>query len=475
MAQTTASAMSNDQKLFIAAKLISRGYLRLVAKSVCEMEKLPKGYGLVAYFVRYERIQVPLTQLTEGQSDPTPKSATISRVSATMDYWGDIVEATDIALMTTNHSLEDQIAELLSESAQRVIDREVQIVWLAGTNAIFGDGSVTARSSITSSMKLSEALLLQARVQMAHQQAPPRNGPSGVKVESADSARAQIHAPNHYLAVVSPQVVADLQATTTSLGTWAAVTAYQDKLDLYNGEIGALNGFRFVESNFLPVFRLIGNSTAAVTSGNDMDGGSTGISSPIVSAPTDNIGSLTSSTTFFFKVSRKSLLRGFEEEISIAHSMASAATGNTESIKFDFTNCSAGFVWNVYFDTVTSGGTGTDATLGRVYLNQAVGSAVSVLANPAATNTAPANIKASSSNPSAVYVCYLHGAESVSWVGLHDLEFMETADQSIIGNALKLRRQWAYKFYSKSVIRDQTRLLRLEVAATYNPSNPSAS
>jgi hypothetical protein len=43
----------------------------------------------------------------------------------------------------------EQVLELLSDNAQRVIDREVQIVWLSGTNIIYGDGSVSARSSIT--------------------------------------------------------------------------------------------------------------------------------------------------------------------------------------------------------------------------------------------------------------------------------------------------------------------------------------
>jgi len=470
MAQTTSSALSNDQKKFIAAKLITRGYMRLVAKSVCEMEQLPKGHGLTAYFIRYDRIAVPLVGLTEGQSDPTPKAIYISQVSVTMDYWGDVVEATDIALLATNHNVEDQIAELLSESAQRVIDREVQVVWLAGTNVIYGDGSVTTRATITSSMKISEALLLKARVQMAHQGAPPRSGPAGVKVDAADSAKAQIHSPSHYLAIMAPQVAADLQVTSTSFGTWAAASVYQKNAgDLYNGEIGALQGFRIVESNFMPVFRLLGNATAAVTTGNAF-----GTDTPVVSAVNGG-GALNSSTTYFFKVSRISNLRGFEEEISIAHSMASAATGDNESFTFNFSACTSGFSYYVYFDTVQTGGTGTDATMKKVSSTPSVGGTDTLTVTAVGSGAAaPANIKEASSHPTCVFPVFIHGAESCSWVGLKDLQMMETINQPTIGNALLLRRQWSYKFYAKSVIRDNVRLLRLEVAATNNPSNPTA-
>ena len=45
-----------------------------------------------------------------------------------------------------------QATELLADNAQRVIDREVQKVWLAGTNVFYGDNTVTSRGAITSAV-----------------------------------------------------------------------------------------------------------------------------------------------------------------------------------------------------------------------------------------------------------------------------------------------------------------------------------
>lgn len=462
MAQTTASALSNDQKKFIAAALITRTYQRLICKSVCKLVTQPKGHGLTAYFNRFNRIATPVTALAEGQSDPTPKALTLSQVSATMDYWGDIVEATDIAIMTSMHDVPAQIAEVLSTSAQTVIDREVQIVWCAGTNVIFGDGTVTTRSTVTASMKMTETLLGAISTQLTHQGAPRRTAPAGTVTESAESASSNIGGSAHYLAIMPKQLIDDLMATSTSLGTWASVAMYQDKMKLYNGEYGMFKGIRIVETNFAPIYRLLGNTTAAVASGNAF-----GTNTPVVTA-VDGGGTLTSGATYYYKVTRKDLLRGFEEDISIEHTTAAAATANNESFTFNFSSLTAGFVYNLYFGSSTG-----DANLKLHTANIEVGTTVTVTAVPSSTTTAPASL-ATASAPVALYAYYVHGADSCAWVGLKDLEFYETEDKSIIGNALRLRRQWAYKFYAKSLILDQVRMVRGEVAATNNPSNPTA-
>lgn len=461
MAQTTSTALTNDQKKFIAAALITRTYQRLICKSVCKLVKQEKGTGLVAYFNRFNRIATPLVALTEGQSDPTPKALTLYQVSATQDYWGDVVEATDIAIMTSFHDVPAQIAEVLSTSAQTVIDREVQIVWTAGTNVIFGDGTVASRITVTASMKMSETLLGTIATQLTHQGAPRRSAPAGTVTESAESASSNIGGSGHFLAIMPRQIIDDLVTPGTSLGTWASVAMYQDKMKLYNGEYGMFKGIRIVETNFSPIYRQLGSTVAAVVSTNAF-----GTNTPVVTA-VDGGGTLTSSTGYFFKVTRKDVLRGFEEDISSEHSMTSTATGNNESFTFNFASLTAGFVYNLYFGATTG-----DANLKLHTANIEVGTTVTVTAVPGSTTTPPASLNPSSS-PVALYAYYVHGADSCAWIGLKDLEFYETEDKSIIGNALRLRRQWAYKFYAKSLILDQVRMIRGEVAATNNPSNPT--
>lgn len=454
MSAITAASISTDQAKMLASRLIQRSMLKMVAASLCDKVPMEHGAGLTAFFVRYKRMNVPVTVLTEG-TDPSSSSFTVDGVNVTLDQWGDLLNVTDIALLATKHDVVRQVLDLLSDNAQRVIDREVQIVWLSGTNILFGDGSVSARSSITATMRLTDGLITQAVVNLSDQGAPPRGGPTGVRVESSGDLRMG----SAYAAVAGPHVIGEIRQPGTVLGSWVSVMMYNDPKNLYNAEVGTWLGIRWIESNFIPKFTLFGSGTVAVTSTNSF-----GTGTPTVTTATTG-GALLDGDTFFWKITRKDLLRGFEEAISIAHSTAATSSANTNKFTFAMP-ATAGFVYNVYFDTVTTGGTGTDATLGLVTANAAASASVVVTANPAATTNPPANI-ISDGTVTTVHPVYIHADESCNWVGLQNLEFMQTPDQALPGNLLKLNRWFSYKFMAKTMIRDQTRILRLEVASIY--------
>lgn len=456
----SSSTVSYDQEKFLVSKLVSRLHLRLVASGLCEKIKQPKGTGTTAYFVRYKRMNVPLATLTEG-TDPSASSFTLEQFTVALDQWGDIVEITDLAELTAKHPLMQEALNLLAENAQRVIDREIQNVWLSSSSVQYGDGSVATRRLITTSLKLSDSVIHKALVTLKDAGAVPRGGPSGgVQVEAA-SPSGNITGGSAFVAVCGPHVLADLMASGTSLGTFASVAMYANQKALYNNEVGTWLGVRFVETNFIPKFTLLGNGTTAAAAGADA-GGITGLTTANVASG----GTLTSATTYYWKVTRKDLLRGFEEAISIAHSTSSGGTGDNEAMTFTLPS-TAGYVYNVYFDTVQGGGTGTDATMKLVAQNQAASAVVTVSGVPASGATPPDNIKEATSNPTTVHPIYILGQDACQWVGLQNLEFMITKDESIIGNVLRLKRACGFKFMSKAIVPDSNRLLRVEVASAF--------
>lgn len=456
----SSSTVSSDQRKFLADKLIARATNRLVAASLCEKVKHQEGSGLTAYFVRYDRQYIPLTTLTEGTTPSTENTMAVTSYSVTLDQWGDFLTITDVAKLTTAHPLVQQATELLADNAQRVIDREVQLVWMAGTNVQYGDGSVTTRATITAAMKISDTVLHKARITMQNNGAPERGGPEDMDHKLGQGGANKIGSGS-YIAVCGPEVMADVLATGTSFGSLASVAAYQSKEILYNGEFAQWLGFRWVMSNFVPKFSILGNTTAAVTSGNDLAGGTgTGGTGPAVTA-VDGGGSLTSATAHYFKVTRIDRLRGFEEAISIRHSMSSTATGNNESFTFDFTGQAAGYAWKVYFGTVDA-----DASLKLVNSTPALaGETVTVTAVSSSTITAPANVN--TTGTPTIYPVFIHAARSCQWVGLQDLQVYKTAATASDSDPLAQRQKFGYKFLAKSIVCDQTRLLRLEVASTY--------
>lgn len=447
---------STDQEKFLAMKLIQRAQLKLVCNSICDKIQQPTGTGTTAYFVRYNRMNLPMVALTEA-TDPASSTFTLTSVTVTLDQWGDVLTLSDLAELTTSHPLVKQALELLSDNAQRVIDRETQIVWFTGTNIQYGDSTVVTRRLITTSMKISDTIIARARITLADAGAPPKGGPSSDNA-TGKPASGNINGAAKYVAVCGPQVMGDVMIASTSFGSWVSVATYANQKALYNAEMGEWLGVRFVETNFIPKLQILGNTTAAVVSA-----AAFGTNTPVVTAVTTG-GTLTSATTYFYKVTRKDLTRGFEEFISIAHSTASTSSGDNESFTFDFTGLTAGYVYNVYFDSVQAGGTGTDATLKLVSANIAVGATLTVTGIGTGV-TPPDNV-----NPTGtptVHPVYFHGNESCNWVGLQNLEVIMSQPGATTHNPLKLRRTLGYKFMGKTMIRDNTRMLRVEVASTY--------
>jgi N4-gp56 family major capsid protein len=451
-ASVTNSSVTRDQEKFLASKLIARATLKMVAASLCDKVKMKEGAGLTAYFVRYSRMNVALTSLTEGTTPSAGQSISLEEFTTTMDQWGDFIVLSDVSELTAKHPLAQECLNLLADSAQRVIDREIQKVWLAGTNVQYGDGSVTSRSAITTSLIMNNATIERALVTMQNNGAPERGGPADMDFTTNNTSNARI-GKGYYVAVSGPEVIQDLQASSTSFGTFASVATYANAQALYAGEVGIWKGVRWVGTNFIPRFRLLGNTTTAVVSGNAFGTGTT----PVVTA-VDGGGSLTSATTYFFKVSRKDKTRGFEEFISIEHTMDSAATANNESFTFNFSSLTAGYVYNLYFGSSTG-----DANLKLHTENIEVGTTVTVTTVPSSTTTAPANVGNDAGTGRTVHPVYILGAEACKWTSLQELKVLRGGGVATEADPLAQRKTIGYKFMAKALICDQTRLLRVEV------------
>lgn len=462
---------SLDREKYLHAKLIERSLVFLQCGSVLETIKLPEGVGLTGHFVRYDRLNVPMVSLTEG-SLPDEDNPSVSEVQVVLDQMGGRMTLSDIAMLATKHPLVEEATKLLADQAQRVIDREIQKVFLAGTNVQYFDGSRADRTEITTSDKLNDTVLHKARVTLVNDGTPPRGGPGGgvqlgQGVEKAGSGVMSAKGNSatngkHFVAICGPEVMADMRLASTTLGTFVSVAMYRDQSRLYNYEMGEWLGFRWIETNFIPKFNLLGNTTEAVSSASAF-----GTDTPVVTA-VNGSGSLKSATTFFYKVTRKHKLRGFEEDISIAHSTASEASGDNESFTFNFTGVDDDYVYNLYFDTEATGGDGSDGELGLAEENIESGDTVTV--TTVATGDAPPSsvCDASDSNIATVHPIYICGEDFGSWVHLDPLKVIVTGDQATIGgNELLQKKSIGWKYLGKAVIKDQLRILRVEVHSGY--------
>lgn len=459
MTVMTSTSLASDQRKFLAAKLLRNVYLKLVCASICSSVRFERGSGLTGYFVRYKRMSVPLTTVSEGV-DPTPSSFTIETVQVTLEQWADALQITDVAKLTTAHPVMSIAQQLLADNAQRVIDREVQLVWLAGTNILYGDGTVTTRATITNDMKATDDVVGKAYVTLGDSGAQPR-GASG-DVDNYEKAQAKgpstMVGDRGYIAICDMFVTQDVRRAAQAYGTWAAVNNLDAPEAVRRNATGKWNGIIWVETNFIPKYVRLGGTTTAVVSGNAF-----GTDTPVVTAVASG-GTYADAATLKFKVTKKDVQRGFEEAISIEHSMTGASGGAINSFTFNFSALTAGFVYNVYAGTTTG-----DSNLKQfATTNIAVGTTVTLTTNPTSSTTAPANLRASAdgSDPSTLHVIYIHGEESCIWSELQDLEFMVIDNKPAPGNIAGLNSWVSYKFLGKAMRCNEAFMLRMEVAST---------
>lgn len=449
MAAINSTTLNKDQEKFLVGKLLARSYLNLTMGSLCDKLQMKDGAGLTAYMVRYARMNVPVAAMTEGVI-PTENTFTLEEVTVTLDQWGDYVILTDVVELTTKHPVMEQAQKLLADNAARVMDREITVVMLAGTNVTYGDGSVTARNAITGAMIISDGLLKDARATLTNAGAPPFGGPAG---DAQNSSKGYARGSG-YILVCGPEVVNDIMTPSVNYGSFVNIAAFTDPGLLLTGEVGKWLNFRVVESNFIPRFTRLGNTTVAASGAAAM--GLTGLTVTGSSGP----GGLANGT-YYWKLTRKDLQRGFEEVISIAHTTATG--GASGRIQFALPS-TAGYVYNVYFDKTSGGGTSADSNLGLVAQNQVASATVNVDAVAgASTAQPPANIE---NTVSLVHPVFIVAQEALAWVGFYNTKILMSPATATKDDPLAQKRTIGYKYFGKSVIKDQTRLLRLEVCSS---------
>lgn len=168
-------------------------------------------------------------------TDVTPTALTSSVVSVVVQEYGFAVTVTQrlnsVGLFEVNPVAVERLGRQMATWQDNICKTQVQ----AGTNVFFGTG-VAARGNITTAMTISSALI--------------RRIVANLRNAGAEGVRG-----DNYAALIHPHITVDLRTEpSTTNGGWRPVHEYQDKMNIYNGEVGTYEGAVFVESPRAPLF-----------------------------------------------------------------------------------------------------------------------------------------------------------------------------------------------------------------------------
>ena len=230
---TTDGGLSDEMKTFYSDYLIDLAEPYLVHDQFGQKHPIPKNGGKTIEFRKYSPLAKALTPLTEGVT-PDGQKLTMSVITATVAQYGGYVELSDVLLLTAIDNNLLQATELLASQAGRTLDTITREVLQGGTNVMYAQGG-TARASLAYTNSTTNNNVTFDDI---------RKCVRALKVQNTPKIKGS------YVAIVHPDVAYDIMSDPK----WVNVKTYSDPDGMYEGEIGKIEGVRFVETTEAKVY-----------------------------------------------------------------------------------------------------------------------------------------------------------------------------------------------------------------------------
>lgn len=228
--------LSNEMKTYYSDYLIDIAQPELVHDQFGQKHPIPKHGGKTIEFRKYTSLDKALTPLTEGVT-PDGQKINVNKVTATVDQYGGYIEMSDMLLLTAIDNNLLEATKLMGAQAGATLDTITREVLAGGSNVQYAEGQVTERASLcggqdddTYNHYLTVDAVRKAVRSLKKQNAKRING--------------------YYCGIIHPDVAYDLMSDPK----WVNVKTYADPEGIYEGEIGRIEGVRFVETSEAKIF-----------------------------------------------------------------------------------------------------------------------------------------------------------------------------------------------------------------------------
>ena len=244
MAITQASSLSVDQTAFdqIAYFALRSEMLFDAAADVQPVAQSMPGSSVK--FTIFSELADAISTLAET-TDLTPTTMADSQVEVTLAEYGNTINTTAKLRGTSFLDVDAVAANLIGYNAGSSIDTVVANVLKAATNVIYGGGGSTTPT--TNATVQAEDIIEANDVRIATAQL------RGSKAQTFNGM---------YMGFIHPDVSYDLRRETGA-ASWRDPHNYVDTAMIYNGEIGAFESVRFIETPRAPL-DLTGGSASTV-------------------------------------------------------------------------------------------------------------------------------------------------------------------------------------------------------------------
>ncbi len=228
--------LSPEMKTYYSDYLIDNAEPALVHDMFAQKVNIPAGNGKTIQFRKYNPLGKLTTPMAEGVT-PTGQTMSATTVNASVAQYGGYVEFTDMLLMSSIDNNLCAATKLLGSQAGRTLDTISREVLVGGTNVQYAEGQVSARHLLVGG-KAYEGVNHYLTVEAI------RKAVRFLKKQNAEKINGS------YIAIIHPDCVYDL----TNDPNWKYPHQYASPDQIFEGEIGKIEGVRFIESTEAKVF-----------------------------------------------------------------------------------------------------------------------------------------------------------------------------------------------------------------------------
>lgn len=243
---TTVFSVIDVAQKIVFKKMIDILQQNLVVYKTADIQKVPKGSNSKTAIFRGFNKMLLASPLTESVP-PVGKDLSMNQISVVLVQYGDFTKISDIAEFLADFSLQNQAGEVLGIQASETIDNTVMNVLGAGTNVVYGDGTVAARNLVTSTMKFTTTLITR-----------------GVRFLERNNVMKFGSKPvigNAYALIIHPDVAADIRLDPNfiqAVNYSSPDPSNPDRGDLFTGELGFWMGARLISTTTAPIYGAAG-------------------------------------------------------------------------------------------------------------------------------------------------------------------------------------------------------------------------
>ena len=243
---STGNELSPENKTYYEKRLITLAEPELVFDQFADKYPIPKNGGKTIEFRKFEPLVADLdaTELVEGVT-PEGQKLNGGTITAEVHQKGDYVELSDMIELTAIDPMVVQTIGIIGAQAGRVLNKVTREAITCGTNVVFAPKAngtaVEARNALDTTCGITLKLIKKCANILKRNNAPRIDG--------------------SYICIVHPDIGTDL----TNLEGWIDVQKYKNPEKVYEGEIGAYGGVRFIENTECKIWKSTADDCAADT------------------------------------------------------------------------------------------------------------------------------------------------------------------------------------------------------------------